>query len=162
MGKRYPEVPLEEGDLHLVFDDTQNACKLFKKVEKGGEWLYSCSMRNDTVRRWFGRWGACPRGVFLLGAPSAVHAPAFGDWFTPLFDTKKGGPMEKGGRVGIGIHGGGSGLANPYARRQGWKPTHGCLRVQNEDNAILARHIREAQAAGRRAYVTVGGKAFHE
>ncbi len=31
------------------------------------------------------------------------------------------------------IHGGGSSLADPYAPRQGWRPTYGCIRMQNED-----------------------------
>jgi len=31
------------------------------------------------------------------------------------------------------IHGGGSGLKDPFAPRQGWNPTLGCTRAQNED-----------------------------
>jgi hypothetical protein len=31
------------------------------------------------------------------------------------------------------IHGGGSSLPDPYAPRQGWRPTYGCIRMQNED-----------------------------
>lgn len=31
------------------------------------------------------------------------------------------------------IHGGGSGLTDPYAPYQGWVPTLGCLRMQNAD-----------------------------
>ncbi|EPH3884033.1 type VI secretion system tip protein TssI/VgrG, partial [Escherichia coli] len=31
------------------------------------------------------------------------------------------------------LHGGGSSLRDPYAPRQGWKPTMGCTRAQNED-----------------------------
>ena len=40
------------------------------------------------------------------------------------------------------LHGGGSGLANPSAPRQGWKPTLGCTRLQNEDIEKLANNIR--------------------
>lgn len=35
------------------------------------------------------------------------------------------------------IHGGGTGLPDPYAPRQGWKPTQGCTRAQNEDVETL-------------------------
>ncbi|MDD0815431.1 RHS domain-containing protein [Curvibacter sp. HBC28] len=31
------------------------------------------------------------------------------------------------------IHGGGTGLKDPFAARQGWNPTLGCTRAQNED-----------------------------
>jgi hypothetical protein len=116
-------------------------------------------MRNDAVRRWFGRWGWCPRGQYIAGAPSDLASVAFGMHFTPLYDVRADGPMAKEHRSGIGIHGGGSGLANPLADRQGWKPTHGCLRVQNIDNEMLVRYIRRAQAAGNRVFVTVGGDA---
>lgn len=37
------------------------------------------------------------------------------------------------------IHGGGSGLDNYKAPRQGWVPTLGCLRMQNEDGEELSR-----------------------
>jgi RHS repeat-associated protein len=39
------------------------------------------------------------------------------------------------------IHGGGKGLANPLADRQGWMPTHGCTRMQNEDIKALTKKI---------------------
>lgn len=35
------------------------------------------------------------------------------------------------------IHGGGSGLKDPFANRQGWNPTLGCTRAQNEDVKTL-------------------------
>lgn len=35
------------------------------------------------------------------------------------------------------VHGGGSGLPDPYAPEQGWKPTEGCTRAQNEDVEAL-------------------------
>nr|DAE03276.1 MAG TPA: putative carnitine operon oxidoreductase caia, putative carnitine operon oxidoreductase [Siphoviridae sp. ctwzt2]DAP75847.1 MAG TPA: putative carnitine operon oxidoreductase [Caudoviricetes sp.] len=36
------------------------------------------------------------------------------------------------------IHGGGSGLPDPYAPHQGWVPTLGCLRMQNADGEEVA------------------------
>lgn len=38
-------------------------------------------------------------------------------------------------------HGGGSGLANPYAPYQGWVPTLGCLRMQNADGIEVSNWI---------------------
>lgn len=43
------------------------------------------------------------------------------------------------------VHGGGSGLANPFAERQGWKVTAGCTRAQNIDVETLAQKIIEFQ-----------------
>lgn len=39
------------------------------------------------------------------------------------------------------IHGGGSGLSDPWAPQQGWKPTKGCTRAQNEDVDNLCSEI---------------------
>lgn len=43
------------------------------------------------------------------------------------------------------IHGGGSGLKDPMAPRQGWHPTMGCTRGQNEDVIHLGNEISEFQ-----------------
>jgi RHS repeat-associated protein len=37
------------------------------------------------------------------------------------------------------VHGGGTGLQDPLSSRQGWKPTQGCTRAQNEDVEQLCR-----------------------
>lgn len=150
---------LREGDLHLVFDDTANHAKVFRKQGGVGVLVFSCEMRNATVEDGFGHHGWCPRGIFILGPPANVHLVPFGFHFTPLFDLDPHGAMHQEGRHGIGIHGGGTGLADPFAAQQGWQVTHGCLRVQNEANGFLVALIRQAQAAGRSAYITVGGKA---
>ena len=47
--------------------------------------------------------------------------------------------IHTGDYRGRDIHGGGSGLSDPFARRQGWIPTYGCLRMQNEDGEELSR-----------------------
>jgi RHS repeat-associated protein len=41
------------------------------------------------------------------------------------------------------LHGGGSCLDDPTAPRQGWCPTHGCTRMQNEDIQDLVDKIRD-------------------
>ena len=40
------------------------------------------------------------------------------------------------------IHGGGYGLENPLAAKQGWQPTHGCTRMQNDDLTDFANSIK--------------------
>lgn len=39
---------------------------------------------------------------------------------------------------GRDIHGGGSGLNEPFSDYQGWQPTLGCLRMQNADGVELS------------------------
>jgi RHS repeat-associated protein len=54
--------------------------------------------------------------------------------------------IDTGDPRGRDIHGGGTGLPNPFAARQGWMRTHGCTRGQNEDvqelNRIISRFLR--------------------
>ena len=44
------------------------------------------------------------------------------------------------------LHGGGTGLKDPLAPRQGWKPTMGCTRMQNEDIQELVDLVRKVKA----------------
>lgn len=41
------------------------------------------------------------------------------------------------------LHGGGTGLPDPGAPRQGWMPTYGCTRLQNEDIQDLVDRVRQ-------------------
>jgi len=59
-----------------------------------------------------------------------ANGPAYGTFYI-----KTGDPR------GRDIHGGGSGLTNPFAPRQGWVPTYGCLRMQNEEGKKLSQLI---------------------
>jgi len=52
--------------------------------------------------------------------------------------------ISTGDSRGRDIHGGGSGLDDPKAPRQGWYPTLGCIRMQNEDGEALSRLIIDA------------------
>lgn len=94
----------------------------------------------------YGHDGPCPLGDYGLGLPEAAATRngdgtvtsndptdiAYGCWFTPLVDI--GGLWAAHGRSGIGVHGGGSASPTPFAIQQGWYPTEGCIRLQNEDN----------------------------
>jgi hypothetical protein len=63
-----------------------------------------------------------------------IEHPSFGP---------KGAYIKTGDKRGRDLHGGGSSLLNPYAERQGWRPTMGCTRGQNEDIKALSQKIEE-------------------
>lgn len=71
-----------------------------------------------------------PVGTYTCFAeePPCDNGPGYGTFY-----------IETGDRRERDIHGGGSNLPQPYAPRQGWLPTYGCLRMQNEDGEELSR-----------------------
>lgn len=58
------------------------------------------------------------------------YGSAYGNFYITTGDSR-----------GRDIHGGGSGLNEPYADYQGWQPTLGCLRMQNVDGVELSAMI---------------------
>lgn len=76
-----------------------------------------------------------PVGNYTVTAeePPAEDSDEFGTFYISTGDSR-----------GRDIHGGGSGLDAPKAPRQGWYPTLGCLRMQNEDGEALSRLIIDA------------------
>lgn len=54
-----------------------------------------------------------------------------------------GAYIDTGDQRGRDIHGGGSSLPDPFSPRQGWRPTLGCTRGQNEDVQELNRRITD-------------------
>jgi hypothetical protein len=55
------------------------------------------------------------------------------------------------------IHGGGrcKNVLFPFINRQGWCPTCGCIRMQNEDIRILSWLIRNFQKTGSKVFFEV-------
>jgi len=99
----------------------------------------------------YGQYCKCPPGSnYLVGLPQACATrlpdnkvqqnnpddAAYGCWFTGIADDPNA-DFSKHGRAGIGIHGGGTILPEPFAMTQGWAPTEGCLRLQNIDNETV-------------------------
>lgn len=132
--------------MHLVFNGPSNYLKLFNG---GGSILFSADAYNVTVgtvenndSRFYGHYGACPPGVYTLGTPMVLDPQEvpYGGFYIPLIDVNA--LWVRYGRDGIGIHGGGSGLGDPFAPRQGWVETEGCFRLQNVDLAILVGHLQ--------------------
>ena len=73
-----------------------------------------------------------PLGSYIVSAedPPAENSAAYGTFYITTGDAR-----------GRDIHGGGSDLPDPFAPRQGWEATLGCLRCQNEDGEELSRLI---------------------
>lgn len=76
-----------------------------------------------------------PLGEYTAHAdePPAENSDEYGTFYISTGDSR-----------GRDIHGGGSGLDDPKAARQGWYPTLGCLRMQNCDGEALSRLIIDA------------------
>ena len=66
--------------------------------------------------------------VAIAEEPPAEDSDEYGTFYISTGDYR-----------GRDIHGGGSGLDNPKIPRQGWYPTLGCLRMQNEDGETISR-----------------------
>jgi len=58
-----------------------------------------------------------------------------------------GSYIDTGDSRGRDIHGGGTGLKDPFASSQGWKPTMGCTRGQNDDVKRLGQAISAFKSA---------------
>src|SRR5579872_3921981 len=74
---------IQPGNLHFIFTSREQKLKVF---DYQGQLLYRCPCKNDTFNVGFLHWGACPHGTFRLGRTVSVHAPAYGKYFTPLYD----------------------------------------------------------------------------
>lgn len=111
--------------------------KFFVPGEPAPRWVIPARGYGANGPGWWMVGGDTPPGRYRLGDITAIpaddrQASAFGPYFIDLIELE--GQESRFGRAGIGIHGGGSGLPEAWAaRRQGWKVTHGCVRVQNED-----------------------------
>jgi hypothetical protein len=129
--------------MHAEFSRSQMRLKLFN--DNGTE-LLNVEARNNTVAVGEGIDGQCPYGDYQLGPPEKVDPPEipFGLWYTPILDIN--GLWNYHHRSGLGVHGGGSGLADPFAPRQGWQITEGCIRLQNQDNETFRIFLQHAQA----------------
>src|SRR5438445_2195570 len=116
---------LKPNDLHVTLDAASRRLKVFRH---DGKLLLECEARNKTTKN-DGNYGfdsPCPPGEYLLGHPIPRDTVPFGFWFIPILDYYENHVMHDHGRNGIGIHGGGSGLSQPFASFQGWVVTHGC------------------------------------
>lgn len=142
---------LKPHDTHWIFDRTARSVKGFDAT---GKLIFQAEARNRTVNDAAPpshRFGPCPPGDYVFGVPVHMETPPFGPWFIPI----DGPAMAANGRSGIGWHSGGSGLPDPFAPQQGWRPTHGCWRSQNEDLIKGVQLVLGCQDRGGTCYVSV-------
>jgi hypothetical protein len=138
---------LGKNDLEFQLDPNAERLKVF---DPEGKMIFTSQCRNRTTNDGsYGHNGWCPPGSFILGAPEAKNTIPFGAWAIPILDLSAGGPMQQNGRVGIMIHGGGSGLPQPLAPDQGFQITHGCWRVLNRDLALIVKIVHATQKVGK-------------
>lgn len=131
---------------HIVFDGPTRRMKFFirdgDRVEErhaGGIECHDVGIRDGVSADPYGHQCKCPPGLFYIGAPQHLSPPEapYGHVFTPLYDNPTSNAFAAHGRDGIGVHGGGSDLPDPFAPSQGWEWTFGCLRLQNIDNETI-------------------------
>ncbi len=138
---------------HLVFNGPSRTLKFYVQ-DQGSVQLrhivtcHDVGVLDGTLPDPYGHNCKCPPGMFFVGEPQpcAIRNPdgsilkihnddaAYGCFFTPLVDNPVDNAFLMHGRAGVGIHGGGSDLPDPFALQQGWEYTFGCLRLQNADN----------------------------
>jgi RHS repeat-associated protein len=86
----------------------------------------------------------------LAGANGCFCTPDV-NWISSGTSSRAYGPdgsyIDTGDSRGRDIHGGGTGLKDPFAPNQGWKPTMGCTRGQNDDVKSLGQAISAFKSA---------------
>lgn len=112
------------------------------------QWLYAYDEAGEIIASWechddfedgINEAGepraSLPDGFYTCSAeqPGEQYGRAYGTFYINTGDPR-----------GRDIHGGGSSLPDPYASRQGWLCTYGCLRMQNEDGEELSRMMIDA------------------
>lgn len=156
---------MKPGDAHCVFNGQSRCLKFYVVTSDGGDLRHTFDCHDVGVNDQdisagedeYGHRCKCPPGIgYILGSPQYLNPAeaAYGYYFTPIYDDA-GGDMAAHGRDGIGVHGGGSDLSDPFAAIQGWEYTYGCLRLQNEDNAQFADSVRYIHDHGGTVYLDV-------
>lgn len=140
--------------LHIVVDGNEGAQQL-KVFGRDGHLVFRCAAHTwGQHENWRLPNGDTPPGKYEVGTiyDTTGEAP-YGHYCIDLVDLE--GQETLNGRAGISLHGGGSGLSDPFAPRQGWVATHGCIRVQNEDLEHIVALIRDTVKHGSNVLLTV-------
>ena len=151
---------MKQHDLSVIVSES---AKTFKVFDATGKQLWHCEAHcygwagHDSSKTGgdtpLGRY-RCDNVVVTDKSEPVATWQAYGFYYTFLAELD--GQESKVGRSGIGLHGGGTGLADPLAPRQGWTPTSGCIRLQNEDNQHFVKAFLEpAHRAGGEVIISV-------
>lgn len=133
---------MNKGDARLIFNGQSRLLKFFMYGEGTPRHLWT--MHDVGVNDQYITGGEdvygyrCkmpPGANYTLGIPQAcgpdsADGRAYGWWFIPINDNPQH-TLAQHNRAGLGLHGGGSDLAEPFAPFQGWEWTFGCGRLQN-------------------------------
>lgn len=151
---------MKSGDFHMVISADTNKGTVFNaKGEK--QFTIPCFPWGQHAD-WHATNGDTPPGLYKVGVvytqvrgrDSRAICNAYGPFCLDLIDLE--GQERDNGRDGVSIHGGGSGLPDPWADYQLLTYTHGCVRVHNKDLVDkLTPLVRKCQKAGFTFYVTV-------
>lgn len=120
-------------DVHIVVNCATNLAKCYVPGEALPRWI--AETHTEGLSRNTEAWGGdTPSALWEATAvehipPSDPESASYGVGFITLVCHE----AIKRAAVGIGWHGGGTGLPDPLAPRQGWAHTLGCLRSQNID-----------------------------
>ena len=125
------------GLIMAIFDPKMNRIIIFPNEGTEGVRFEARNLVTSSSK------GPFPPGLFSIGfprGPRGILNPSTGNWFVPI---------EVPGRPAMGLHGGGTGLDDPFGAEQGWVRTEGCIRVQNKDLEEIVRFIQKDIASGR-------------
>ena len=169
---------LNPSDIRLIF---RQGGQLLKCFSARGDLLWSCPARGSisaATRQVEGNVGLYKCGQPLRIDRSFPQAPDLGSWYVELFQ-----PSAAGGTYApsvAGIHGGGLGLADPFAPKQGWVTVPPCIcaplglgismaglsapggwiytgggvRLQNQDMELFAGTVSRVQQQSATAWLT--------
>lgn len=111
------------------------------------------------------RKGDTPFGVYIFtttdgGTAASRLGTGYGTGKVYVNDRNVFGEVADFGRSEIRLHGGGSGLPNPYALNQTLRPTLGCVRMRNGDVNDLIRIIRRLPADRSLRFIFMGSEEY--
>lgn len=127
------------GDFHMVVNAAISSAKIFSFE---GNLLYTVPcMAMGQDPKWWLPGADTPPSVYKLGAlyndkANGTMERGYGWIFYDMIDCDVKGKEDgenTNGRSGVGLHGGGSSLQDPFAPYQKLVPTLGCLRMHNYD-----------------------------
>ncbi len=136
MSKNLKEI-MKPQDVHVVVNAVDHVMTCFNH---DGKKMWSIPAHCEGVNGpgFEGNGADTPPGLYEIGLMTKTQNDepqhiwnSYGRWFCDLVELEN--QEASRGRAGCGIHGGGTGLADPLAPHQGWMFTHGCTRLQNID-----------------------------
>lgn len=156
---------IKPGDVHVVISDFEDPEKFVgqaKCFDHTGKLMWTIdALCKGATPDYSIRNGDTPPGLYKIGIVTETQSwengatwASFGRWFLDLVGLENN--EERFGRGGCGVHGGGSALPNPLISRQKLIPTHGCVRVHNEDlDKLVVPTVKKVQKDGGIVYVSI-------